>query len=202
MKVKSLLFAAFALAFATANAQNATSKPQDASSVVTKGNSIISLGIGFGTTLYTGGDFSTSIPPISISYEYILKDGVAGGKGAWGIGGYLGYAASKWNYYDPNFNETYGWGYSYTVIGPRGYFHYNLAPKLDTYVGLMLGANIVNSHQTGVWPYGITAESQSSSGLAWAFFIGGRYFFNQHFGVMAEFGYGVSILNLGVSLKL
>jgi len=201
MKIKSLVIATFVLACASVNAQNATSNTQDAASVAAKGNNIFNLGVGLGTDLYTGGGFSTAVPPISISYEYVLKDGVAGGKGAWGIGGYLGYAASRWNYYDPYYNETYGWGYSYMVIGPRGYFHYNLAPKLDTYVGLLLGYNIVTSHETGVWPNGITQTSESSSGLTFAFFVGGRYYFTQHFGLMAEFGYGVTYLNLGVSLK-
>ena len=41
----------------------------------------------------------------------------------------------------------------------------------------------------------------SSSGLSIAWFAGARYYFSDNFAVMAEIGYGVAYLNLGIALK-
>ena len=165
--------------------------------VVEKGDKVLNLGVGFGTALYSGTGYNSSVPPISGSLEVVIKDDLFDGKGAIGVGGYLGYAAYKWKYsgYD------YGWKYSNIIIGPRGYLHYNLLDKLDTYAGLMLGYNIVSSSSYGSYSYGGN-YSASSSGVIFSGFLGARYFFNDKWAGMLELGSGISYLNLGVALKL
>jgi len=187
MKLKSLLaIVVVALELSSVNAQE-----------VAKGDKILNLGVGFGTALYSGSGYNSSIPPISGSLEVVLKDDLFSGKGALGVGGYLGYAAYKWKYsgYD------YGWKYSNIIIGPRGYLHYNLLEKLDTYAGLMLGYNIVSSSSYGSYTYGGN-YSASASGVIFSGFIGARYFFNDNLAGMLELGSGITYLNLGVALKL
>jgi len=44
--------------------------------------------------------------------------------------------------------------------------------------------------------------SASNSSMAFAFYLGGRYYINDKFGVMAELGYGIAYLNIGVALRL
>lgn len=186
---------------------------QDVQPVVAKGNNIINLGIGLGSTLYTGSGYSGMIPPVSGSFEHIVKDGVLEGKAAWGIGGYIGYSAAKWEttWTDYVWNSTtsnydlinykYGWNYSNIIVGPRGTFHYQFANKFDTYTGLLLGYDIVSVKETGTFPGSLTTNSQSSA-FIWSWYVGGRYFFTDKFAGMAELGYGIAYLNLGVAFKL
>jgi hypothetical protein len=155
---------------------------------------VLNFGIGLGTSLYSGSGYSMTIPPLSASFEYGLKEGV--GPGVIGIGGYLGIAGSKYEsgYYD------WGWKYTYTVIGARGTYHLvDLADKFDFYGGLMLGYVIVSSKETGT--RNLYSGSAESSFANLSIFAGARYYLQDNFALMAELGYGVAILNLGVSLK-
>ena len=182
----------FAFALIMLNSLNAQEN------LLSKGDKVINLGIGLGSTLYSGSYYSTTIPPISASFEIGFKDDVLE-KGSIGLGGYLGFSSSKWKY-------TYAgadWGYKYTniIIGARGAFHYPFIDKLDTYTGLMIGYNVVTSKEFGnidpTYNY-----SASSGGFVWSWFAGGRYYFTEKFAALAEIGYGIAWLNLGVAIKM
>jgi hypothetical protein len=165
---------------------------QNAESTFVKGDKALNLGIGFGSTLYSGSYITGKFPPISASFEVGVADNILE-KGTIGVGGYLGYTSYKWDYS--------GWGYKYTniIIGPRGSFHYPLVNKLDTYTGILLGYNIATAKEFGTsigYDY-----NASSGGIVWSWFLGARYYIKDNFGVMAELGYGIAYLNLGVSLK-
>lgn len=159
---------------------------------------VINAGIGFGTSLYSGTYYKSTLPPISFSAEYGVKDDFITDDMTLGIGGYVGFAGSKYEY-DYGGGNTYGWKYSYTVIGARGVVHYPFVDKLDTYGGLMLGYNIVSVKEIGNVPIGI---SSSSGGVAFSIFAGARYYFSDNFAVMGELGYGIAYLNVGVALKI
>ncbi len=183
MKIRNLMMAI--LLFGSLSAINA--QP------IEKGDKVLNLGIGLGSTLYTGSYYKNTMPPVSVSLEVVVKDDLFDNKGAIGIGGYAGFAGTKYDYM--------GWGYKYSniIIGPRGYLHYNFLDKLDTYTGLLIGYNIVKATEFGTatgWSY-----DASSSRPIWAWFAGGRYFFNDNFAGMVELGYGIAYLNVGVALK-
>jgi hypothetical protein len=157
------------------------------------GDKVINLGIGFGSTLYSGTFYSRGIPPVSVSYEQAIKDEIFE-KGVIGVGGWLGYTSYKYDYQ--------GWGYNYSsvIIGALGAFHYPLLDKLDTYFGIGLGYNIASSKEFGTyqgWNY-----SATSGGVVVAGMFGARYYFGEKFAAFAQFGYGVSYLTFGVSIKL
>ncbi|MCB8999431.1 MAG: hypothetical protein H6540_05095 [Bacteroidales bacterium] len=156
------------------------------------GDKVVNLGIGLGSTLYSGTYYKSSVPPVSFSFEKGIKDGVLD-KGVIGVGAYLGYSAYKWEYLG------YGWKYSNLIIGARGSFHYPLVDKLDTYAGVLLGYNIATSKEFGTT---IGVDPYSGGGLVLSGYIGGRYYFNDKFAAMAELGYGISYLNLGLAIKL
>jgi len=164
-----------------------------------KGDKVLNLGLGLGSTLYSGSYYTSKIPPISVSYEVGLRDNLIDVDNLnLGIGGYLGYSSSR---YEAAWGtSTYGWNYSYMILGIRGSLHYPVVDKLDTYAGLMLGYNIVSSKKFGDWSGAMM--SASSSSMAFAFYLGGRYYINDKFGVMAELGYGIAYLNIGVALRL
>ena len=159
------------------------------------GDKVINFGIGLGSTLYSGVGYKGGLPPLSASFEYALQEL---GPGMVGVGGYLGLSTYKWE--TTVAGSTYGWKYSNVVIGARGTYHYNFVDKLDTYAGLMLGYNIVSAKETGDWPLGFTYSANGST-FVWAFFVGGRYYFTDQFAVMAELGYGIAWLNIGVAYK-
>jgi opacity protein-like surface antigen len=156
------------------------------------GDKVVSAGIGFGTTLYSGTYYSRGVPPISLAYEQAIKDEILE-KGVIGVGGWIGYTSYKYDYL--------GWGYKYSnfIIGAMGAFHYPLVDKLDTYAGIGLGYNIASAKEFGIntgYDY-----SASSGGIVFAGMVGARYYFTESFAVYAQAGYGVSYFSIGVSLK-
>jgi hypothetical protein len=157
-------------------------------STFNKGDKVLNLGLGLGATYY-GGYYTSRMPSLTGSFEVCVVDGLIENKGSIGVGGYVGFSSAKYeNYYKTtNF-----------VFGARGSFHYPLVEKLDTYTGLLLGYNIFsyNYYDSSTPPY-----TGSTSGLASAWYIGARYYFNEKFSAMAELGYGVSVLTLGLGIK-
>jgi len=158
----------------------------------TKGDKVLNLGVGFGSTLYSGSYYYTQIPPVSASYEVGVADNIFE-KGVLGVGGYAGFSSYKYDYSDS------GWKTYDFILGARANLHYPLVDKLDTYAGLMLGYGIISNSYYGT--YNEDNYSGSYSGLQWALFIGGRYYFKENLAAMAELGYGVAVLNIGIAMK-
>jgi hypothetical protein len=178
------LMLALALPFATLNAQ-----------IFDKGDVVINAGIGLGSTVYHGAYYKTTVPPLFLSGDYCLMEDL--GPGNLGVGAYLGYSAYKWEYS----SLDYGWKYSTIIIAARGTYHFvDLVDKLDLYGGVLLGAKIVSHKYFGDDLYSDT-HTASGSGAAFSVFGGARYYFTDNLGAMAELGYGIAWLSLGVSLK-
>jgi hypothetical protein len=158
-----------------------------------KGNKVVNLGLGIGSNLYTETYYRTMFPPVSASFEVGVTDNILE-KGVIGAGGYLAGTSYQYKY------SNKGWNTTNIIIGARGNFHYPFVDKLDTYTGLMVGYGIKRIKYFG----GYTDENYtgSSSGIQWAWFIGGRYYFRENLAVMAELGYGVTYINIGIALKL
>ncbi|MBN2484956.1 MAG: hypothetical protein JXB34_03180 [Bacteroidales bacterium] len=169
-------------------------------STFNKGDKVVNLGIGLGAIGYGGTYWSTTFPPISVSGEMGFMDGVLD-KGVIGIGGIIGYSAYKWEYTYPGY-DNYGWKYTNFILGARGSFHYPLVDKLDTYTGLALGARIQTETEFGTLGTGYVGSNAAGSGPFFSWFAGARYYFNDKFAGMAEIGYGISYLTLGLSVKL
>jgi len=165
-----------------------------------KGDNVINLGVGIGSAL--GGDgYETSIPPISLSYELGFIDGLMDNKASIGLGAYGAYTANKWE--GSILGTSYGWEYTYIIVGARGTFHYLFANKLDSYAGLMLGYNIVSSefYSDNDSIKSLITSSATASGIGFAGFIGARYYFTESLAALAEVGYGAAYLNLGLAFK-
>ena len=148
---------------------------------------VLNFGLGFGSGLYATGS-SVSMPPISASFEYGVKEGV--GPGVIGIGGLIGHTSAKYSVF------TYDWKTSYTVIGLRGAYHFvDLVDKLDPYAGIMLGYSIVsNSGSFGT-------NSTQASGANFSIYGGVRYYLTDNIALMGEVGFGFTIINIGLAVK-
>ena len=177
--IKKVLFAALALAgsVSLANAQE----------IFQTGTKVVNVGVGLGGTLA-----GTTIPPLSVSFDYGVKDNLINGEnGSISAGGYIGYTASSIDFGVSKYRT------SYAILGARGAFHYQFMPKLDTYAGIMLGYRVASSWSGSE----VAGTAQSASQFDYSTYAGARYFFTENIGAFAEAGYGVAYLNLGVTCK-
>ncbi len=152
------------------------------------GSNAVNVGIGFGTAL---SGLGTGRPAISASFERGMWEA---GPGIISLGAYAG--ITGYTYKAAGYTQKW----NYTVVGARGAYHYNgfiSVPQLDPYGGAMLGYNIVSYSATGDY----TGSNAYGSGLGFSLFVGGRWFFSDNLAAFAELGYGVSILNAGISFK-
>jgi hypothetical protein len=149
-----------------------------------KGDQVINIGLGIGGF---AGTYGTGGIAITGGYEYGVTENIS-------LGGVLGYSSSS---YDYGFGDS--WKFTYILIGARGAYHLDLFhnPKIDTYGGILLGYNIVSFSGPNVVYY-----TPGTSYLEFGIFIGGRYYFDPHWAVQAELGYGLGILNIGIAYKL
>jgi hypothetical protein len=182
---KIILLSVLIVAFFAAKAQDP---------LFVKGDKVANIGIGLGTGL--GSYYKMSIPPISLSGEYGILDGLLE-KGSIGVGAFLGFSSYK-----------YDWGYTYTsktthiYVGPRGAFHYPFLDKLDTYAGLSFGLRYYSwKYDSAISDYG-NYYNDNSADLYSYWFVGARYYFTEKLAGMAELGYGITYLNIGISFKL
>jgi hypothetical protein len=155
-----------------------TSNAQDV-----KGVNHLNLGIGVGTFGFSG---SGGIPIVA-SFEHGVTDKI-------GVGAYLGYLSRS-------FGTDYRW--NYYMIGARGSYHFNELlnvsnDKVDIYGGAMLFYRGFSQTYKGTG----TPYDYNYGGLDFALHAGGRYMFSQAIGGFAELGYGISPLQLGLTVQL
>jgi hypothetical protein len=176
--MKKTIAAVFLLLIITGGAS-----AQDAG--VTKGNSLLNLGVGVGGA-FSG--FSSSIP-VSLSYEKGVADNVS-------IGGQAAYAGAS---YSDGLGDT--WKLTAIYVGARASYHFGtvlkLPSKVDLYGGVSLGYVILSaSDNDGTYAYG------GASAVGYGFYVGGKYFFSSKVGVFVELGYqSLSTANAGLAFK-
>lgn len=187
--MKKLLLIVFALATLGVSAQT---------NMFAKGDKSIGFAVGIGSAAYG----KMVVPPISVSYEQGILDGLFE-KGVLGVGGYLGVSTSKWEYNDI-FDPTapgYGYKYTYTIVGVTGTFHYPFIDKLDTYTTVLLGYTIGTSKFFSDDNVPDPGNTNSVSGIAYSGMIGAKYYFTDNLAAMVELGYGIAFLNIGLVYK-
>jgi hypothetical protein len=161
-----------------------------------EGDIVISAGLGLGSNYYGLGGTSLVMPVIFASGDYCLREDL--GPGNLGIGAIIGYSSYKDNFY---LSDNYYWRVNTLMIGARGTYHFtDLVDNLDLYGGITLGGKVVTTKSSDA--YLDAYSSSAGSGLLSELFAGGRYYFSDNFAGMAELGYGISWLKIGLSLKL
>ncbi|MDR1886737.1 MAG: hypothetical protein LBQ70_02370 [Prevotellaceae bacterium] len=152
--------------------------------VFAKGDKVVGLSTGFLSSAYSGNGWKMTAPPILLTGEYGIVDGLINGNASIGAGVDFGYVSRKYN------APLLSYKYSNLIFGARGSFHYQFVDKLDTYAGFMLGYDIVSGN-----------DHYASSGFAWGSYVGARYYFFDNFAAMAEIGNNISLINVGVAFK-
>jgi hypothetical protein len=164
-----------------------------------KGSQAINLGIGLGNTAYFGSYYSGFLPSVSGSYEYGIVEIPMGSEltGVISVGGYVGASFSKYGYSAWSSDDYYLT--SDFIIAARGNYHFIFHDKLDTYAGIWFGVDIASSKWKGS---GSDPNVDfTSTGPTGGAYVGARWFFSDNFGVYAELGYLISVLNVGVTFK-
>lgn len=169
------------------------------------GDNVLGVGVGLGGSYgigFSGAGVSQS-PAIALHLDHGMGDL---GVGTWGLGGFVGYKSYKYtydNFWYNNYRSSYKW--TYVVIGARGTWHYNEwhgVDALDTYGGLMLAYRAASFKDETVYPAGATSFNAGTySGITLSGLLGARYYFSDNLGAYLEAGFGVSVLQLGVSYK-
>ena len=169
-----------------------------------QGNSLINVGMGFGSYMGSGTGYKTTFPPLYGSYEYMVSDNFS-------VGAFASYMASDYKFSFPNMGGGAGsittddlkWKFSYLNAGALGNYHFVNNDQLDVYGGLKLGYTSVNSDIKGSDDDGFNALLKTlkldSSGFLFGAQVGGRYFFTEHIALNVEFGYGVAVASGGLT---
>lgn len=148
-----------------------------------KGQKDLNVGVGLLSTFGAG---KATLPPVSVSLDFGITDNIS-------LGAYLGYSMFKEEFAGLN----YTWKYSYLIVGARGAYHFDLLDNMDTYAGLLLAYNLASVELEG----NSNLPEPSAGGIAYSGFLGARYHFNERIGAFGELGYGISVLNLGLTVK-
>ncbi|MDO5969208.1 hypothetical protein Q4Q35_05250 [Flavivirga aquimarina] len=151
------------------------------------GTNAINAGIGIGSSLsvYSG---ATEGIGFGASYERGIWD--LPGPGVVSLGAYFGYKTFS---YDGFYSNHYKW--TYIIFGIRGAYHYTGfdIDNLDVYAGAMVSYNNISDNDSSLGSY---SSAAGASG-----YIGGRWYFTKTIAAFVEAGYGVSILNIGATLR-
>lgn len=176
---------------------NSVSKGQ----VYSKEMSMMSAGIGVPNELKrifsSVGLEAKGSPVFQLGYEHGLTDELSGGV-------VVAYATASYISTEEIYTGVPFWYSSYTkevtnkwkfiILGIKGDYHFAME-KVDAYGGAMIGYASITEDSDGV-------KSDVASGLVYFPHVGIKYPFTPQISAYAELGYGISILNFGMSVSI
>ncbi|HEX8314983.1 MAG TPA: hypothetical protein VF609_08320, partial [Flavisolibacter sp.] len=163
---------------------------------LTKGDIKLNASIGLGSFIKAAGG-QTTFPPLTGSLEYAINENTT-------LGPVIGYTATedRANYAALGIIDTYT--FSNFLIGAKGNHYFNTSESFEAYFGAILGYNAESmklkssSARNGTSEYNVAG----GSGFFYGIHAGGRYKFSPSLAAHAELGYGIAILNIGLTFSL
>jgi opacity protein-like surface antigen len=176
--------------------------------VFEQGSNHVNVGYGFGLgsgrllkayNTYDGYKFS-GFGPAFLSYERGVTDNI-------GVGASISYSSYGASWIQKSYLSSYNYSYRWTTLAimARGAYHFNVRnDKFDPYAGIGLGFMKFGYKWTSSDPSFNEANNNVSLGTPFGYqiFAGARYMFSDKIGGYAEIGYGVSVMNFGLTFKL
>ena len=169
-----------------------------------RGSLYLSPGIGFGTAWGEYGD-KLKMPPITISADIGIKENIT-------VGPYLGFGSSIGTQYVDLISledGSGGWTYAdltyrHILAGVKGAYHVDIQmEKYGAYGGAMFGYHgISTKYKDLIESKQYEIREQKKSALSYNFFVGGKARLSPDAVAFVEAGYGVTYLNLGISLRI
>ncbi len=162
----------------------------------------LQLGAGIGLIpTYAADGGHVNVPPVSARLTYQFNE-------KFSMGGYVAYSSTtsqKKNYPD---GSSRIFDSEQLMFGLRSAVHVNRFKSWDVYGGLMLGYSIPMVKETINYPAETnrddlqpTFSRPATNKFLYSGFIGATYFLSPNLGINGEVGYGISLLNLGISYK-
>jgi hypothetical protein len=166
-----------------------------------KGDHHLHAGIGL-INFYYNSSYLGLLPPVNASYEVGIVD--LEEVGVIGAGPFVGFSTARSKKYDYGAGE-YWWRYTYLTLGARGAWHFDILndDRFDTYAGLMVGYTITNYSYFDTGSGGSNIDPLDTSGfLNRSLFAGCRYKASDAIRLYGEVGWGFTLLNIGIDLKI
>lgn len=164
-----------------------------------------SAGIGI-VPSYIADDAVVNTPPVNARLTYQFTQNFS-------LSGFVGYSSATTNspYIISDGQQTL-LSNKQTLVGLRGEMRKEISQKFDVYGGGMVGFNHSNLREfdkntgetisrevDGPTPFDPNA---SNNNFLYSGFVGSTFYFTKDIGVFAEVGYGVSLLNTGVTIRI
>ncbi len=192
------LIAFFGLLILSVSTMNAQSK----STNFKKGDVQLTASVGLLPT-FVADRGHTNIPPISLKAAFYVSK-------KFSLEAYTAFSSTETGvqtYPDHSVNQTKN---DFLILGSRGVVHTYKYKNWDIYGGLMLGYNIPMVKSTTTYPEGPVKEGElqptfhreATNNFTYSGFVGATYFVKKNLGITGEVGYGISIINVGISYKL
>lgn len=143
---------------------------------------------------------NTIVPPVGIRVGYRVTENFS-------LSGFVAYSSSETDRISLPDGTINHWENDYTMIGLRGAVHATRIVNWDIYGGFMAGYNISNVSRTIIEESDEKSNTPSpyqptnSDTFSFGGFVGGAYYFKKNLAVFGELGYGVSLVNAGVTVK-
>jgi hypothetical protein len=160
-----------------------------------KGEIIFQGGVGVLPTYFMDGG-STNVLPVQASLSYKFN-------GLISVGAFGGYSSSESKpsvYKDGSVHQFQNQNF---IFGIRSAVHAKNFEKFDIYGGVNFGYNMPAVNVNTI-TYGEDAipVSRATDEFIYGAFVGFTGYLNQNFGLFAEMGYGISLLQAGVTVRL
>ena len=188
MKRLTIITALLVFVLTTANAQT----------TFVGGDIEFAAGIGLLPT-FVKDDATTIVPPVSARLGVRLAPNFS-------LGAYAAYSSSESLQRELPDGAIEDLSNEFFMVGLRAAAHASRIENWDIYGGAMIGYNMPNVSSEKV------SEKSNSDGpsfsrpaeneFTYSAFVGASYYPVKNLGVFAEIGYGISLLNMGVSLKI
>ena len=153
---------------------------------IEQGNILLNGGVGFFSVFATNqlAGYRAEIPPLYICGEYAFSDGMSAGV-------YIAYST---------FNQTaQNAKIDAYLAGPRLCYRIYVNETIDVYASLLFGivglsARTIDTNRP--------IQLQQAYAPFYGTMVGARYYFTSNLGVNAELGWGLTLVNLGVTYKI
>ncbi len=151
----------------------------------------LTLRSGYFSDLYNGSQWSVHVPPTGLQFDYCVMDYITSSEHSIGTGIILNYGEYKASY------EGGSRGINYKVygFGLRSDYHFYLSKRNDIYSGLMLWYLYENKEGFGNQ---LQVPDVALGGLKYSVFVGWKFYFNKHWGLLLESELRVAWINAGV----
>lgn len=169
---------------------------------IKKGDIDVAAGIGLVPT-FAADRGKTIVPPASLRVDYRVAK-------QFSLGAYAAFSSTESNVLTQPNGTVERFETDYTIVGIRAAAHGNPRDNWDIYGGFLIGYNMPSVTHYLITPAGEVKNTEgqptfvrpAKNQVTYSGFVGATYYFKKNIGAFAELGYGISLLNAGLQIKL